>query len=55
MTKQQILQIIRQIEASMDKIEDKIDNEDYKYYCDSSYTLITYWKIELKKLKTSEQ
>lgn len=54
MNEQQIKQIIGQIEASMDKIESNIEEEEYKDYCDSAYTLITYWKIELKKLKTSE-
>lgn len=52
---QQIKQVIGQIEASMDKIETNIEEEEYKDYCDSAYTLITYWKIELKKLKTNEQ
>lgn len=50
MNKQQILQIIGQLEASIDKIEPQLDLEDFKEYCDSISVAITYWKIELKKL-----
>lgn len=50
MNKQQILQIIGQLEASINKIEASLDLEDFKEYCDGISIPITYWKIELKKL-----
>ena len=50
MDKQQILQIIGQLEASIDKIDEYLDLEDFKEYCDSISVAITYWRVELKKL-----
>jgi len=54
MNKQQILQTIGQLEASIDKIEASLTLEEFREYCDSIATAITYWKIELKKLNTNE-
>lgn len=51
MTEQQILQVIGQLEASIDKIEAFLDNEEFKDYCDSVYNGITYWKVILKQIK----
>lgn len=50
MTIVQVKQTIGQLNASIDKIEPELTVEEFKDYCDSVATLITYWKIQLKKL-----
>lgn len=47
----QIKQTIGQLEASINKIEDRISLEEFKDYCDGIRISITYWQVELKKLK----
>lgn len=51
LTEPQIKQIIGQLESSIEKIEPTIDPDDFREYCDSIYTAIALWRIELKKLK----
>lgn len=51
MTEVQIKQTIGQLQASIDKIEPKLDIEEFREYCDSIAVAITYWQVELKKLK----
>jgi hypothetical protein len=48
MDKQIINQIIGQIEKSIDQIEPSLDKEEFKDYCDNAYTLISYWKQQIK-------
>lgn len=54
MTEIQIKQVIGHLNASIDKIESVLTVDEFKDYCDSAATLITYWKIELKKLRENE-
>ena len=48
MTKEMINQQIRQIEASIEKIESHLNQEEFADYCDSAYTMIAYWKRQIK-------
>ena len=48
MTKEIINQQIRQIEASIEKIEPHLNQEEFQEYCDSAYTMVAYWKKQLK-------
>jgi hypothetical protein len=50
MTIIQVKQIIGQLNASIIKIEPELNVEEFREYCDAVSTLITYWKIHLKKL-----
>ena len=50
MTIVQVKQTIGQLNASIAKIEPELTVEEFRDYCDSVATLITYWKIVLKKL-----
>jgi hypothetical protein len=50
MTIVQVKQVIGQINATIDKIEPELSVEEFREYCDSVATLITYWKMHLKKL-----
>lgn len=49
----QIQQTIGQLEASINKIEAYLDNEEYKAYCDDISSCITSWKVILKQTKES--
>ena len=48
MTKEVINQQIGQIEASIEKIEPYLNKEQFQEYCDSAYTMIAYWKRQIK-------
>ena len=54
MSEVQIKQTIGQLEASIDKIEPKLTLEEFRDYCDNIAVAITYWKVELKKLKDGQ-
>lgn len=54
-TATQIKQIIGQQEASIDKIEPYLSEEDFAIFCDASATAITYWKIQLKRIHDKER
>lgn len=54
MTKEQILQIIGQLEKSIDKIEPYLSLEDFKDYCDTTMSSIAQWKVVLKQIKEKE-
>lgn len=51
MDENKIKQIIGHLNAGIDKIEPELTVEEFKDYCDSAATLITYWKIQLKKIR----
>ena len=51
MTEVQILQTIGQLEASINKVENYLDDEQFQDYCDGIYTAITHWRIVLRKIK----
>ena len=48
MTKEIINQQIGQIEASIEKIEPHLNQEEFADYCDSAYTMIAYWAKQSK-------
>ena len=48
MKKELINQQIGQIEASIEKIEPYLNQEEFADYCDSAYTIIAYWKKQIK-------
>ena len=48
MTKGIVNQQIRQIEASIEKIEPHLNQEEFADYCDSAYTMVAYWKKQIK-------
>ena len=48
MTKEVINQQIGQIEASIEKIEPHLNRVEFADYCDSAYTMIAYWKRQIK-------
>ena len=48
MTKEIINQQIGQIETSIEKIEPYLNKEEFADYCDSAYTMIAYWKRQIK-------
>ena len=48
MTKEIINQQIGQIEAFIEKIEPHLNQEEFADYCDSAYTMIAYWKRQIK-------
>ena len=54
MTKEVINQQIRQIEASIEKIEPHLNQEEFAEYCDSAYTMLAYWRVILKQVKESK-
>lgn len=53
MTETQILQVIGQLEASINKIEPYLDKEAFAEYCDSVYSVISTWRVVLKELRES--
>ena len=48
MTKEIINQQIGQIETSIEKIEPYLNKVQFQDYCDSAYTMIAYWKKQIK-------
>ena len=48
MTKEVINQQIGQIEASIEKIEPHLNQEEFADYCDSAYTIVACWKKQIK-------
>ena len=48
LTEAQVLQIIGQLEASINKVEPYLSTEDFRDYCDNAYTMIAYWKKQIK-------
>ena len=48
MTKEIINQQIGQIETSIEKIEPHLNRVEFAEYCDSAYTMIAYWKRQIK-------
>lgn len=48
MNKQKINQIIGQIEKSIEEIEPHLNEEEFKDYCDNAYSMISYWKQQIK-------
>ena len=53
MTETQILQVIGQLEAGVNKVEPYLCSEDFKEYCDAIYSAISTWRIILKELRES--
>ena len=51
LTETQVLQVIGQLEASIEKAEGYLDDEQFQDYCDSVYTAITHWRVVLRKIK----
>jgi len=52
MNEEQIKQMIGQLESSIDEIEDFLTEEEFREYCDSTYSVITYCKLVLKRNKS---
>lgn len=50
MTEIQIKQVIGQQEASIDKMQSRLNETDFREYCDAIAIIITLWRVELKKL-----
>ncbi len=48
MTKEIINQQIGQIGASIEKIEPHLNRVEFADYCDSAYTMVAYWKKQIK-------
>lgn len=55
MSEIQILQTIGQLEASINKVEPYLDIEDFKDYCDSTYSVIATWRTVLKKVRERDK
>lgn len=55
MTETQIKQRIGQMEASIDAMEEHLDDEQFKEYCDAVYTAITFLRIALRNVKQSKE
>lgn len=51
LTPTQILQVIGQLEASINKIEYYLNLEEFKEYCDTTHTQIAMWRVILKEVK----
>lgn len=51
MSETQILQTIGQLEASINTVEPYLDEEDFRNYCDSIYSVITNWRVILKHMR----
>lgn len=45
MNPQQLQQKIGQIESTIKDVEDSLDEEEFKEYCDAAYTCITYLRM----------
>ena len=54
MTKTWINQQTEEIEASIEKIEPYLTQEEFVDYCENACTIIAYWKKVLKSSKNSE-
>ena len=53
MNKNYILQMIGQLESSINSIEETdMSKGDFQDYCDHMYSCITYWKHELRKINS---
>ena len=50
----QIQQTIGQLEASINKVEPYLSVEDFKDYCDSTYTSISYWRVILRNTRQGD-
>jgi len=48
MDENKIKQTIGQLDASIDKAEEYLNNEEFREYCDSIATAITHWRCILK-------
>lgn len=46
---------IGQLESSIELIESLVNDEEFKEYCDSAYTCITYLKICEKRFNNGQQ
>ena len=55
MNEQQILQIIGQLEASIDKVEAFLDTNSFQEFCDNSYSNISYLRQILKEIKNESK
>ena len=55
MTEIQVKQRIGQMNSSIEKIESYLTDEEFKDYCDSANTLITYWRTVLKHIKQAKE
>lgn len=51
MTETQIKQVIVQQEASIDKIEAFLSDEEFREYCDAIAVSITHWRCILKQAR----
>lgn len=51
MTIEDTKQVMGQIEKSMDRAEEMLDQEEFSDYCDNAYTLIAYWRKIQQTLK----
>ena len=50
-TEAQVLQIIGQLEASINKVEPYLNTEDFRDYCDSTYSSIAMWRVVLHTIR----
>ena len=50
-TEAQVLQIIGQLEASINKVEPYLSTEDFRDYCDSTYSSIAMWRVVLHTIR----
>jgi hypothetical protein len=48
MNKDKILNIIGQIEKSINEVEPILTQDEFEDYCDNAYTLISYWRKVIK-------
>lgn len=51
LTEAQVLQIIGQLEASINKAEPYLDTEDFTAYCDCTYSSIALWRVILHGIR----
>lgn len=50
----QIKQVIGQIEKSIDQIEPSLNSEDFNDYCDNAYTLVAYWRKQIRIINNTD-
>jgi hypothetical protein len=41
--------VIELFNTSIEKIENDLIEEEFKEYCDATATIVTYWRIKLKR------
>lgn len=49
-----IKQVIGQLEKSVDLMEPLLNIDDFNDYCDNAYTLVAYWRKQIRIINNTD-